>query len=136
MVPTPSSRCAVGRHVPQIAFKLTADELELAVEKAENLWAEALAAREKAEKLSGDAEEAANESAATAEAASETIDGAEKFKLSMIGDAQKASSMALDAGSLLAEAVEASEEAERLEGLAEAALASVEAAMQELEDEE
>ena len=49
----------------------------------------------------------------------------------MVGDVKAASDAALDANAMLANAVEASEEAERLEGLAEAALVEMEAAIEQ-----
>ena len=116
---------------PFIICLVTADDVEMAVEKCENLWADALAARKKVEELSTEAEELAESSAALGEETSKVVDAAEKFKFSMVGDVKAASDAALDANAMLANAVEASEEAERLEGLAEAALVEMEAAIEQ-----
>ena len=47
--------------LPQIACLVTEDDVEVAVEQAEKLWAQALEARQRADKLSGDAESLAEE---------------------------------------------------------------------------
>ena len=113
---------------------VTADDVELAVEVAEKLWAEALEAREKADKLATDAEEmtVATESDTAAAAKSVgSVEAATKLNLSMLGDAQKAMSASLEVGEVLADAFDADEEASRLEELAEAALAASEKAIEQ-----
>ena len=115
-------------------MQVTADDVEMAVEKAEKLWADALAAREKAEALAVEAEELATQSetsTATAKDALEDGAVAETFKLSMLGDAQAAMDVSIRAGEVLANAYDAAEEAERLEILAEEALAASEEAIEQ-----
>ena len=115
-------------------MQVTADDVELAVEKAEKLWAEALAAREKAEALAVKAEELANQSEMSTSSAKDALEdstGATKFKLSMLGDAQAAMDVSIRAGEVLADAYDAAEEAERLEALAEAALTASEDAIEQ-----
>ena len=115
-------------------MQVTADDVELAVEKAEKLWAEALAAREKAEALAVKAEELANQSEMSTSSAKDTLEdstGATKFKLSMLGDAQAAMDVSIRAGEVLADAYDAAEEAERLELRAEAALTASEDAIEQ-----
>jgi hypothetical protein len=112
-------------------MKVTADDVEIAVETAERLWAEALEAREKAERLSEEAETMAGESEAAMSDTASSIDDASKFKLSMLGEAQQAQQASLDAGSILADALEAVEEADELEALAEAALVASEKAIEQ-----
>ena len=91
----PRSAAAAAVGVPRsaaIVLKVTADDVELAVEVAEKLWGEALEAREKAEKLSTEAEERSEQSETTTESAAKTADESAKFSLSMLGDAQQAMS--------------------------------------------
>ena len=49
-----------ARHAP-VALLVTEDDVEAAVEKAEKLWAQALDARQRSDKLSGEAEALAEE---------------------------------------------------------------------------
>lgn len=67
--------------------------------------------------------------ASTADEESEKLRNIEKISLSTLMNAQSTLNSNLDAGQLLADAVEAAEEAERLENEAEAALSEVEAAL-------
>ena len=108
---------------------VTADDVEIAVEKCEKLWADALAAREKMDEISTEAESLAEESAASGEEAAAAVDGSDKFKLSMLGDMKAATDKNLDANSVLGDAVAAMEEADRLEALAEVAMEEMEAAI-------
>ena len=101
------------------------------MEKCERLWAEAVAARERVEHLSTRAEAQAESSAAASAEAAAAVEGADKFKLSMLGDVKAATDASLDANSILADAVEAAEEAERLEALADAAMAEMDAAIEQ-----
>ena len=118
--------------LPHALFLLvTADDVEMAVEKCEALWADALAAREAVEKLSTEADELAEASAASAEETSAAIDGADVFKLSMMGDLKAASDATLDANKMLSDAVDAAEEAERIESLAELAMVEMDAAIEQ-----
>jgi hypothetical protein len=131
------ARVACGVHAPHLAVRrappllllVTEEEVEAAVERAEALWADALAARKRAEALSADSEEAAAEAGASAEQSAAAIDGAAKFGMGLLGDASAALTSSLDAGAIIAEAVEAAEEAERLEALAQEALEKSEAAL-------
>ena len=114
------------------ACLVTEDDVEIAVEVAEKLWAEALTARETADRLSSEAENLCEAGEVGATAAAESMGGeAVKFKLSMLGDAQAAMSASLDAGKILSDAFEANEEADKLEELAEAALAASERAIEQ-----
>ena len=54
-------------------MKVTADDVELAVETAEKLWADALAAREKADALAAEAEELADQSETSTTSASQSL---------------------------------------------------------------
>ena len=113
------------------------EELEKAVAKAEKLWSLALAARQRADRLSSEAEALAEEvSSAASEEASrlkglEGAGGGQRFSLSMLSNAKSQLDSSLDAGQLLSAAVEAAEEAEIAEALAEEALAAVEAELDE-----
>ncbi len=127
-----------ARHAVAPVCSVTADEVESAVAEAERLWAEALAAREKADRLSAEAEESSGAVVSDAEAASaglETLNEVPKFSLSMLSDAQAALESSVHAGGLLSDAVDAAEEADRLEAEAELALAhSEELLRQHLEE--
>jgi len=114
---------------------VTEDDVETAVQAAEDSWADALKARKLAETKALEAEEAADAAGVSSEAVSNELNAASKFSLSMLGDAKGAMDSSLDATALLSEAVEAAEEADRLEEIAEAALAASELALaQHLED--
>ena len=110
---------------------MTADDVEIAVEKCEKLWADALDARKTVEKLSTEAAELAEASAAESEEASAKVDASDKFKLSMLGDVKAATDANLNANAVLSDAIAAEEEATRLEALAEAALVEMEAAIEQ-----
>jgi len=121
--------------LPAIVCLVTEADVEAAVANAERLWENALAAREKVDLLSSEAEELAEASAATSEEAASQVDASATFKLSMLGDAKAATDASLNANAVLADAVAAAEEAERLEALAEAATDAMDAAIaQHLED--
>ncbi|KAG7368387.1 hypothetical protein IV203_031130 [Nitzschia inconspicua] len=98
------------------------DVLE-AVEQAEMLWAQALEARKTANALSDRAEEEAEAAAGTAKEA-ENIFQNQTTPVSMeqLVQVDKAAKSNLDATSMVNRAVKASEEADRLEQLAEEAL--------------
>ena len=86
------------------------------IEKAEALWAEALAARQKADALSAEAEELSAETAVESEGMNEKLSGeGTKFSLSMIGDARVVMDTAIDAQKLITDAVAAAELADQLE---------------------
>ena len=119
------------RSAVTIKCLVTEADVEGAVEKAEKAWEAALAAREKADELSTKAEEMAEASAATSEAASAKVDASTTFKMSQLGDLKAATDETLDANAMLAEAVDAAEEADRLEVLAEEATALMEEALEQ-----
>ena len=67
---TPAKPAGVARAVTharhaRVALLVTEDDVEAAVEKAEKLWAQALDARQRSDKLSGEAEAIAEEVART-----------------------------------------------------------------------
>ena len=111
--------------------RVTADDVAAAIENAEALWAVALAARERANALSAEAEELSNEAATQTGAATAKL--GDKFSLSMLGDARIAMDSAMEVQRLLSEAVDAAEEADRCELEAEAALQASEAALEQHE---
>lgn len=113
---------------------VTEDMAVAAVERAEALWAEALAAREKANELSVEAEELSDATAKETEGMNEKMSGeGTKFSLSMIGDARVAMDSAIDAQKLISDAVAAAELADQLEEDAEIALQVSEAIIKEYE---
>ena len=113
---------------------VTEDMAVAAVERAEALWAEALAAREKANELSVEAEELSEATAKETEGMNEKMSGeGTKFSLSMIGDARVAMDTAIDAQKLISDAVAAAELADQLEEDAEIALQVSEAIIKEYE---
>jgi len=127
-MPIRSAAHAISQHINCL---VTADDVELAVEKCEKLWADALAARKQVEELSNEAEELAEASALSSEEASATIDDSPKFKLSMIGDLKAVTDANLNANAVLSDAIEVMEEAELLERQAEAALVEMEEAIEQ-----
>jgi|EP00900_Chrysochromulina_parva_P021770 hypothetical protein len=112
-----------------ISLVVTEDDVEAAVKAAEDAWADALKARELAEKLSIDAEEAAEAAGMSSEAVADELKASNKFSLRMLSGSSDAMGKSLEATSLLSDAVEAAEEASRLEEIAEAALAASEEAI-------
>ena len=88
-------------------------------------------AREYVDELSTEAEDMAEKSAASAVEQSAAIDNAAKFKLSMLGDMKAAQDANIDANSVLADAVAAAEHAEKLEILADEAMAAMEKAIEQ-----
>lgn len=113
---------------------VTEDMAVAAIEKAEALWAEALAARQKADALSAEAEELSAATAEESEGMNEKLSGeGTKFSLSMIGDARVVMDTAIDAQKLITDAVAAAELADQLEADAEVALQVSEAMLAEHE---
>lgn len=100
---------------------VTEDEVIAAVEESENLWENALEARKKANALSEEAEQvgeaAADAAVASADELKKNVMGADQ-----IANAEIAMNSSIDAGGALDVAVAASEEADKLEALAEQAL--------------
>ena len=78
-----------------------------------------------------EADRLADESASSAAEANAVVDNSATFKLSMLGDMKAATDASLNANAVLADAVEAAEEADRLELLAEAALTAMETAIEQ-----
>ena len=94
-----------------------------AVEKAESLWAQALEARKTANALSDRAEEEAEAAASTARDAENMLkDTQSPISLEKIAQADLATKSNIDANGMVNKALEAEEEANRLESLAEEAL--------------
>lgn len=113
----------VARVVPlQLLADITYEQVSAAVDKAENLWAAAMDARQRADELSEQAEASSSEFAEQADDAAVKMDESEKFSVSMLGDARAAMDKSVSVQQLLADAVEATEKAEQLEQEAEAAL--------------
>mmetsp|Transcript_26241 Transcript_26241/g.43487 ORF Transcript_26241/g.43487 Transcript_26241/m.43487 type:complete len:172 (+) Transcript_26241:40-555(+) len=111
--------------------KITQDDVEIAVKKAENLWEQAMKAREEADCLSEQAAREAEAASLVSEQASAQIDAASKFSLSILGNARNAMDASLDAGQKLAAAVEATERADMVEAAAELALRDSELAIEQ-----
>ena len=113
--------------------KVTEEDVIVAVEKAETLWEQALTARETAEELSALAENFGNDAASSAKEAEEDLQAlmkeSGKFGLGQIANAQIAMNTSFDAGTALTDAFDATEEADRLEQLAEEALKESEEAL-------
>ena len=97
--------------------------------------AEALAARELADRLAGEAEELSTTAGDASEEAAKALDGSSTFSLSLLSGAQSAQSSSLDAGRALADAYDAAEEAVKKEAVAEAALEASEALIEQYENE-
>lgn len=116
-------------------FLVTEQDVLSAVEEAEALWAKALEARKTANALSDRAEEEAEAAASNAQ----TINGklneqrASQTPITMeqLAQADSVARSNLDAGSLVNRALRATEEADRLEQLAEAALQKSEAQLEQ-----
>ena len=96
--------------------------VEAAVKEAEDMWDAALRARQKADRLSEEAESTAEASAAESVDASAKLDESTKFSMSMLGSARTAMGSSLKATNLVADAVEAAAKADKLEEAAEEAL--------------
>jgi hypothetical protein len=122
----------VHYHTPTTWYRITPNSRMLlvseedvleAVEQAEVLWAQALEARKTANSLSDRAEEEAEAAAGTAKEA-ENIFQNQTTPVSMqqLLQVDKAAKSNLDATSMVNRALKASEEADRLEQLAEEAL--------------
>lgn len=122
-------RPALASRRCHISLVVTEDDVEAAVKAAEDAWADALKARELAEKLSIDAEEAAEAAGMSSEAVADELKASNKFSLRMLSGSSDAMGKSLEATRLLSDAVEAAEEASRLEEIAEAALAASEEAI-------
>lgn len=104
---------------------VTEEQVIQQVDRAEEAWAQALEARKEANALSDRAEENAEAAAEVAREADEAMrEGA--ISLEKIAKADQATSSNLDASSILSRALQAAEEADRLEEIAEEALAKSE----------
>ena len=102
---------------------VTEDDVLEAVEKAESLWEQALEARKTANALSDRAEEEAEAAASTARDAENMLkDTQSPISLEKIAQADLATKSNIDANGMVNKALEAEEEANRLESLAEEAL--------------
>ena len=112
------------RH-PQALAAVTEEQVIQQVDRAEEAWAQALEARKEANALSDRAEENAEAAAEVAREADAAMkEGA--ISLEKIAKADQATSSNLDASSILSRALQAAEEADRLEEIAEEALAKSE----------
>jgi hypothetical protein len=102
------------------------DDVLKAVEHAEVLWAEALEARKTANALSDRAEEEAEAAANSVKEADELFkqikETPQPISMQQLVQADAAAASSLDAGSMVNRALQASEDADRLEKLAEEAL--------------
>ena len=132
---TPPLLARVGAPRACADSPISYEAVEAAVEKAEALWAEALAARELADRLAGEAEELSTTAGDASEEAAKALDGSSTFSLSLLSGAQSAQSSSLDAGRALADAYDAAEEAVKKEAVAEAALEASEALIEQYENE-
>ena len=102
---------------------MTEEDVLDAVEKAEALWADALEARKTANALSDRAEEEAEAAASSANEVNERFkDRSEPISMEQLAQADAAARSSLDAGSMVTKALDATDEADRLEKLAEEAL--------------
>ena len=113
---------------------VTEDDVLKAVEKAETLWADALEARKTANALSDRAEEEAEASAETANQMNAVLQARGKetpISMQQLAEADAAARSSLDAGSMVQKALKASDEADRLEKLAEQALQDSEAQLEQ-----
>ena len=112
------------RHQKALAA-VTEEQVIQQVDRAEEAWAQALEARKEANALSDRAEENAEAAAEVAREADAAMrEGA--ISLEKIAKADQATSSNLDASSILSRALQAAEEADRLEEIAEEALAKSE----------
>jgi len=112
-----------ARHSNIRTFLVSEENVLEAVERAETLWAEALEARKTAYSLTDRAEEEANASAGTAEKAADIFqDKTTPITMEELVQMDSASKASLDATSLVNKAMEASDEADRLELEADEAL--------------
>jgi hypothetical protein len=102
------------------------DDVLKAVEHAEVLWAEALQARKTANALSDRAEEEAEAAANSVKEADELFkqikEKTQPISMQQLAQGDAAAASSLDAGSMVNRALQASEDADRLEKLAEEAL--------------
>lgn len=120
---TPAAR---SRRYRTVCCLVSEDEVLEAVDKAEELWAQALEARKTANALSDRAEEEAEAAAANSMEIDELFQTqkaqAEPITMKQLAAADAAAKSNLDAGSMVNKALQALEEAEKLEALAEEAL--------------
>jgi hypothetical protein len=117
----------VGSSSPRFATStclslVAEDDVIEAVEKAESLWAEALEARKAANALSDQAEEEAEAAAETSQQVAEMYQNMKAISLEKVAQADEATKSNIDASSMVGTALDASDEADRLEGMAEEAL--------------
>lgn len=105
---------------------VTEAEVLAAVDEAERLWAQALEARKTANALSDRAEEEAEAAASTTKEVDDMFQFSKSNKIPItmqqLAQADAAAKSNLDAGSMVNRALKASEEADRLEKMAEEAL--------------
>ena len=127
---SPISSISHCRHIqihpyPHALAAVTEEQVIQQVDRAEEAWAQALEARKEANALSDRAEENAEAAAEVAREADAAMkEGA--ISLEKIAKADQATSSNLDASSILSRALQAAEEADRLEEIAEEALAKSE----------
>lgn len=111
---------------------VTEEDVIALVEKAEDLWGKVEQLRTTSKELSMQAEEMGEDAESSA---SEVMKGLTQKKIDLsaekIADLQQAQSQSLDLGSLLDKAAQATEEADEIESLANEALASSEAALEQ-----
>ena len=123
--PISNRRPLLQRYQPQALAAVTEEQVIQQVDKAEEAWAKALEARKEANALSDKAEETSEAAAEVAREADAAMkEGA--ISLEKIAKADRATSSNLDASSMLSRAMQAAEEADRLEEIAEEALAKSE----------
>ena len=111
---------------------MTEEDVIALVEKAEDLWGKVEQLRTTSKELSMQAEEMGEDAESSA---SEVMKGLTQKKIDLsaekIADLQQAQSQSLDLGSLLDKAARTTEEADEIESLANEALASSEAALEQ-----
>jgi hypothetical protein len=124
--PIPTGRAVLGGSsqfkTSSCLSLVTEDDVLEAVEKAETLWAEALAARKTANTLSDRAEEEAEAAAETSQQVAEMYTNMKTISLEKVAEADAATKSSIDASSMVGDALDASDQADRLEDLAEEAL--------------
>eukprot|EP00525_Craspedostauros_australis_P006407 CAMPEP_0198123086 /NCGR_PEP_ID=MMETSP1442-20131203/36629_1 /TAXON_ID= /ORGANISM="Craspedostauros australis, Strain CCMP3328" /LENGTH=174 /DNA_ID=CAMNT_0043782239 /DNA_START=163 /DNA_END=687 /DNA_ORIENTATION=+ len=126
----------IGRRISTTHLSATSEQdVWKAVERAESLWEEALEARKNANAMSDRAEEEAEAAASQSTEVNEMLSNMKSISLEKIAQADTVAAASLDAGSILRKALDAKEEADRLEALAEEALEESEVVLdQHLQD--
>ena len=125
-----STRCC--RHQPHHSstlFLTTEEDVLALVEKAEDLWAQVEKLRKEANELSLKAESLGQEAETSAADAIKLLSGS--ISEDDIKEATNAQNLSIDLGSLVEKAAIATEEADKIEVLAEKALADSEAALEQ-----